>query len=223
MQIMRLLFLCTIVLVFTAIGCKEESKRTDASKVEHKSPLVETKPKNSAANNVSRSVNTKEQVVPFDPILPDMCAYITPEVLSSILGKPVEEIEIKDASNTKTGKSRTCFYKLLNQAPANAGIMINAEVNPLPEEVANYHTAYIAGKKTIGENSIEADKAFIYKDFPGFGDDGAYSYELSKYLWRIGEDIGFMIAFNTNYSPKEQKKIAEKIATEIMKNFNQNR
>lgn len=209
---MRIVAICAFSILISLVGCKQDSAKPQAN--------TETKKVNPKTEGVANNVNITKPEAVFDPSLPDMCTYITPEILANILGKPVGEITSKDGSNVKNPKSRNCFYKLLNQEPINAGVMVSAELNPLPDEISSYHSTSIKSKKTIGENSMQGSKPHVYKDFPGIGDDGAYSYELGRYVWRVGEEITFMVAFNTNYSEAKQKKIARQIAEKIMEAYN---
>ena len=155
----------------------------------------------------------------FDKDLPDACTLMSPEFLAGLLKMDTGAFTVKDGSSNINNKARSCFYKWQGNLP-NAGIMIQVMKNPVADEFPTYFVEYIKGKKKDGKQGLGGDgKVYIYSYLPGFGDDGAYSTEAGKYTWRVGNDLGFNIAFNSTLSPEEQKSVAESIANEMMKNY----
>ena len=94
--------------------------------------------------------------------------------------------------------------------------MVQLQRNPVQEDVPEYFTYLIASRKTQGEVDPATKQTFKYSDWPGFGDDGAYSTDAGKYIWRVGNDWSFMVAFNTVLPPKAQKVAAHAFAQEVM-------
>ncbi len=156
----------------------------------------------------------------YDERLPDACTLLSESKIASLLNLDKNSLEVKDGSNPQNLFSKSCFYKWEDEGVKNAGIMIQVMTNPVEDEAPEYLSIYISSKKTRGEQSMDSDKPFIYKDFVGIGDDGAYSYEMHKYMWRKGNDYSFLLAFNAVLTEKEELEIAKKLAVEVMKNFN---
>ena len=151
--------------------------------------------------------------------IPDACDLLSAETISRYVRQPVESIFLADGSSPKNPKARACFFKWDGSAIANAGVMVQLQRNPVQEDVPEYFTYLISSKKTDGEKDPAGGGTIKYKDWPGFGDDGAYSYVAGKYVWRVGNDWSFMIAFNTVLTEKAQKVAAETFANEVMSNM----
>lgn len=148
--------------------------------------------------------------------VPDACDLLTAETISKYVGQPADIIFLADGSSPQSPTARACFFKWDGSAIANAGVMVQVQKNPVEEEVPDYFTYLISSRKTGGETDPATGAVVKFKDWPGFGDDGAYSTEAGKYIWRIGNEWAFMVAFNTVLPPKSQKKAAEAFAKEVM-------
>jgi len=155
----------------------------------------------------------------FDDRLPNPCEVMATETIAGLVGTDAGALEVKDASNTQNLFSKACFFKWDDPNMTDAGVMVQIMTNPVEEEAPEYLQMFIASKKTAGESTIGSDKKILYRDFPGFGDDGAYSNELHKYLWRLGDDFSFLLAFNTTLNKDEELAAAKVLATEIMQKF----
>lgn len=151
--------------------------------------------------------------------IPDACSLMSTKTIGRYVNQPAENIFASDGSSLKSPKARACFFKWDGSAIANAGVMIQVQKNPVEEDVPEYFTYLIASRKTDGEKDPSSESVIKYKDWPGFGDDGAYSTEAGKYIWRIGNEWAFMIAFNTELPPNAQKVAAEAFAQEAMSNM----
>jgi len=163
-------------------------------------------------NSATRSAQTNYNVEG----VPDACDLLSKETIARYVGQPAESIFLADGSSAQNPKARACFFKWDGSALANAGVMVQLQKNPVEEEVPEYFTYLISSKKTEGEKNPASGEVMKYKDWPGFGDDAAYSTEAGKYVWRIGNDWAFMVAFNTVLPPKKQKAAAEVFAREVI-------
>ena len=149
--------------------------------------------------------------------IPDACDFMTVKTIGKYLDLDPESINISDGSSKNNLRARACFFKWDGAELPNAGVMLQIQKNPLPDDAPEYFTYFISNKKTEGEKDFTNNsKVFKYDDWDGYGDDGAYSTEAGKYLWRIGNEWAFMIAFNTTHPKKVQKRAAEALAKEIM-------
>ena len=222
-----------LIIVMIVISCKPDT----ASKSNE--GVVNAKQENqTVANNNSKSVPTTggqsatlrtkdsksgsvtESGTNFNSEgIPDACDLMTPETIARYVNQPVESIFPADGSSPQNPKARACFFKWDGSALPNAGVMVQLQRNPVQEDVPEYFTYLIASRKTDGEKDPGSDVVIKYKDWPGFGDDGAYSTEAGKYVWRVGNDWAFMIAFNTVLPPKAQKVAAHALAQEVMSNM----
>lgn len=151
--------------------------------------------------------------------IPDACDLLSTKTISRYVRQPAESIFMADGSSPQNQKARACFFKWDGSALANAGVMVQLQRNPVEEDVPEYFTYLISSKKTDGEKDPASDTVIKYKDWPGFGDDGAYSTVAGKYVWRVNNDWAFMIAFNTVLEAKAQKAAAEAFAKEVMSNM----
>ena len=174
--------------------------------------------KNASADGTTPAANAAPVVEKpkFDERLPDACSLLSEDLVVDIIGGQKGAVEIKDGSHSQNLFSRACFFKWEDPGVKNAGIMVQVMLNPVEHDEPEYLSIYIASKKTSGETSMGGEKV-LYKDFPGFGDDGAYSYTFHKYMWRQGNDFSYMIAFNTVMTEAEELAAAKRIATAIMK------
>ena len=154
----------------------------------------------------------------FDKSIPDACTLIKPKFIAKVMGIDEEAINIKDGSSTKNKKARSCFFKWDSDVP-NGGILVQLLKNPVEEEFADWVTSFVANKKKNGEQSFTQEGVkYTYEDWNVVGDEGAYSTESGKYIWRVGNEMVFMLAFNLSLDDNAQKAAASKLAKEIMRN-----
>ncbi len=155
-----------------------------------------------------------------NPIPPNACALVTPEFLGKVLGVNAGTISVKDGSSATSPHARSCFFRWEHEGAPNSGVLVQVQVNPVPHEFPDWAIAFVDAKKTAGEQSIDGSAGYRYKDFSGMGDDGAYNFELSRYIWRISNEYVFLIAFNLPSTEGQEVKWAQSIGKEVMKNFN---
>lgn len=172
-----------------------------------------------AAKQNAQQKNKQMAAQGFDARVPDACTLVSTSTIAALVGTDAGAIEIKDGSNANSKHSRSCFFKWDDPGMANAGVMVQVMTNPVVDDVPNYLTLFIDSKKTQGEQAFNSKDTYLYKDFKGFGDDGAASFDMHKYLWRTGDDFAYMVAFNTTLNERQELAAAKKIATEVMQNF----
>ena len=184
-----------------ATGKMPSEDQANPSKREEKKP----------ASNSKSNVN-KEGI-------PDACDLLSTKTIARYVKQPAGQITLNDGSSPLNPKARACFFKWDTSDLPNAGVMVQLQRNPVEEDVPEYFTYLISSKKTEGEKNPSSAEVFMYKDWPGIGDDGAYSTEAGKYVWRVGNEWAFMVAFNTLMDDKSQKRAAEAFAREVMSNI----
>lgn len=147
--------------------------------------------------------------------IPDACDLLTQETIAKYAGIPAASIMLADGSSPKNKLQRACFFKWDGSEIKNAGIMVQVQQNPVADDVPEYLTYMVQSLKTDGENNMTGE-VIKFSDWPEFGDDGAYSTEAGKYVWRVGNDWAFMVAFNTTMKARDQKRAAKAFAKEVM-------
>jgi hypothetical protein len=151
--------------------------------------------------------------------IPDPCNLISSALLKSQFnfeGNP----EIKSGSRSGANKAeKSCFFKYKDDNKPNAGILLQIMTNPYPSEIPNYPELVISGKLKDGEQTPYSSDVKKFKVWNEVGDGGCYSYSAGKYHWKIKDQYVFMLAFNTNHSESDQKRIALTIAKEVMNQF----
>lgn len=224
---MRLYYV--LIVVLTLFACKadkpEEGTITEEGTIMEEGTITEERAitDENTVINVNKTENPEEvvvrrvQTISYDPALPEACDLISKEFLAAQLGTGAEQISLKKASNSSTGNVKSCFYRWPDDFP-NTGMFIQVQTNPFPEEAPEFHKLFIEARKNQGEQMIDADRPVLYDDWEGIGDDAAYSYELQKYVWRVGNDFSYLLAFNTDIAEARQKQIAKNVALEILKN-----
>ncbi len=155
--------------------------------------------------------------------LPSACDLVTEEYVSEVLGiVAARDIYVKDGSgpNPYKSDSRSCFFKWPYQGEPNAGILIQVQRNSYPDEFPDWAKYHITSKKQQGDKLPDESVTYRYKDFPDMGEDGAYNYQLARYLWRLKSGHIIMVAFNLPTSSEpEQLLWATKIGKVVEKNF----
>ena len=227
---MRYLIVCLMFAV--VVSCKTDS----ASKTDDNSNVVNTT--NSNQNNANNAQPTAPKVTQGnlrregDPEpkqsatssktnynsagIPDACDLLSKETIAKYVNQPAESIFLNDGSSPQNPMARACFFKWDGSAIPNAGVMVQLQKNQVADEVPEYLTLLVQSKKNQGEIDPATGSKVLYKDWPGHGEDGAYSTDVGKYMWRVGDDWVFMVAFNTVLPPKSQKVAADAFAKEVM-------
>jgi len=187
-------FLLFLFLSIISCDCSSSGKNEEPEKVGYSSSDVTVKSK---AYDIVYTYDSATKRYPFP--LPEACQLIEPSLVSQLFNVDVEAINIKDA-NPEAEHFRSCFFKWDDIYYPNTGILIQLLRNPVPDEYPEYLTYTVANKRSLGENMVGASAPIISKLFPGFGDDGSYSFEIGKYYWRVKDDVAFMLAFNMDIS-----------------------
>lgn len=150
------------------------------------------------------------------------CELMPAATVAAALGKTSDQISV--VNSTKPGddpETTSCFYKWEDPEDLfNAGIFVQLMKNPFAdqEEYASYIEQMISSKRERGEQGQDGEVT-LFKRFEGFGDDGSYSTEGGKYFWRLGDQVAFQIAFNTNKAPDVQYQMARSLAKELTLNY----
>ncbi len=193
------------------ISTKEASEKTKQNPVVQEflnsKPTVTSAKAGATAGGIDTNYNKSG--------IPDACDLLTQETIGKYVGIPSASIMLSDGSSSKNNLQRACFFKWDGSEIKNAGVMVQVQQNPVADEVPEYLTYMVQSLKTDGENDMSG-KTVKFQNWPGFGDDGAYSTEVGKYVWRVGNDWAFMIAFNTTMSDRDQQKAAKAFAKEVM-------
>lgn len=207
------------------IGCKGKKTVTEGKvPVEKKTEVVDEHAGHNHAPGEGHEDESIEAIYKrnkrgngiFDERLKDPCEMVGIDEVAKIFGASASDIELKDVSNRKTGMTRTCFYRLNFHNKLNAGMMISMEANAVASELPDWYAKLIHDRKTQGENTMEDDKPIRYKDFPGFGDAGAYSFKTGKYYFHLNNEILFTIAFNTDFKEQTQVGYAKDVARRLL-------
>lgn len=203
----------------------------DFSKVGGKKPAKSNN--NAAGNNVVKTNNNPvNQVIkrterpavknPANKAImdqvPNACDLVSAEFVANVVSANVKEMSHINATTEQSPYTNSCFYRWPNKG-VNDGILIQVQANPVAAEYAEWVTLFVDSKKTEGERAMQGGGATIYKDLDGVGDDGAYSHELGKYIWRSGNDYAFTLTFRSNSAPAKQLSMAKKIGQEVMRNY----
>ncbi len=174
------------------------------------------------ANNVKSPQKPKAAVVVanYDKDIPDACSLITEDQVETIFGLPKGSVALKDGSSPQATKSRACFFRWETDANPNAGILIQVQKNPVPEEYAEWPTLFIESKIEGGEQTFDGSGiSYKFEKWDEAGDAGCFSYEAGKYHWRIADDYLILLAFNTNNNKKSQMAAAKSISGIVMSNM----
>jgi len=152
--------------------------------------------------------------------LPNSCDLVSAEFVSQTLGSvAARDIYVKDGSGKNPKNARSCFFKWEEASNVNAGVLLQIQRNPLPDEFPDWASYFIRAKRDQGDKMPDGSGTYRYKDFPGMGIAGAYNYDLARYTWRVKSGHVFMVAFNLQSSEAEQLIWAEKIGKEAMRSF----
>lgn len=153
-----------------------------------------------------------------DRDLPSACSLIGKKYLGSLFQVDPNDISVKDG-NPYGKESRSCFFRWDTKDLPNAGVLLMVSKNPQPDKVDNWASLTISSKISNGDAGMEGESAVRYKPFTELGNTGAYSHEMAKYYWQVNDELLYMIAFNMNSHPDQQKAVAIMIGERIMQNF----
>lgn len=229
-----IIFVCIVTF---AISCSTDTKsggnntesRNANSEVE--TPVTSSSVTTPAAktNTASTSINntpekptrrTAQEAGVFDSDVPDACTLITEAEVAAIIGLAEADVNLKDGSNKLTATTRSCFFRWADSSSPSAGILIQVQKNPIPEEYADWPILFIDSKIKNGEQTFDGtDVSYKFKKWDVVGDAGCYSYDAGKYHWRLGNQYVFMVAFNTSVNEKTQMKQATALAKKVMSSF----
>ena len=152
--------------------------------------------------------------------LPSACSLIDEKTIGRTIGVSPEKITLKDGSSRKAEHSQSCFFRWEHKGIPNSGVLIQIQDNPIPDEFPDWASAYVAAKINQGEQMPDGSGSYRYKRMDGLGDSGGYSAELDRYVWRVGKDYVFMVAFNLSGESETQKlNWVKSIGTEMMNNL----
>lgn len=199
---MRIILLSVLLLSFLA--CKPPKEEPMAPAVD------KTKP---------QRLSQTSDYSTFDKSVPDACTLLDVDFIAKTFNIDASTITVKDGSSDKNRKARSCFFKWKTDFP-NSGILIQALKNPVEEEFPEWVTYFVKTKKTDGEKSFSSPgEVYKYTDWDIVGDEGAASPEIGKYIWRVGNEMAFMLAFNLDIDEAAQRAAADLLAVEVMKNL----
>lgn len=152
------------------------------------------------------------------PALPNACSLLSEAFIAKVVNVDAAYISVKDGSG-KSPTQRSCFFRWEHEGTPNSGVLVQVQTNPVPEDFPEWAKYYVAAKKTDGDKAPDGSATFVYKDFPGVGEDGAYSFGLGRYYWRTADDYLCMVAFNLQANEQQQLTWAKQLAQEVMRNF----
>lgn len=190
-------------------------------KIKKQSPPVYNEPANNKAKTKAQMQNEFQQGMQSAVLnLPEPCGLLSDAFIANVIGVEKDAVTLKDGSNPATPYARSCFFRWDHNGIPNSGVLIQVQSNPVPNEFPEWAPYYLQAKRNSGEKSPDGSTTFKYKDFEGMGVDGAYSFELHRYLWRDAKDYVYMVAFNLPSTESEEIEWAKKLGAELMKNAN---
>lgn len=149
--------------------------------------------------------------------VPDACSLLSDKFIAKTIGVNVEGITLKDGSSQASPYARSCFFRWDHRGVPNSGVLLQVQDNPVPDEFPEWAAYYIQAKRNQGEKSPDGSMDFKYKMFEGLGEDGAYCYDLHRYMWRDKEDFVYLIAFNLPATEAEELEWARQLGAEVMR------
>ena len=152
--------------------------------------------------------------------VPHACDVLNPKIVAKTIGVDQAGISVKDGSSKASPYAKSCFFRWEHRGIPNSGVLLQIQDNPVPDEFPEWPAYYIQAKKTEGEKAPDGSLEYKYNDFSGVGVDGAYNFELHRYMWRDAKGFVYLIAFNLPASESEELEWARKIGTEVMKKLN---
>lgn len=174
----------------------------------------------STSSEVSQDLSELNTAIinPKDLVIPNACEMLSQEWIKETLGLALTDVTLTEA-DAGNNNSRSCFFKWEDPATPNAGIFIQIMTNPVYEEFDKWIGQFVNAKLTEGESVLGNDEPYKYKKFESDNMKGAYSYDLKRFYWNLGNNYLFMLAFNMDITESKMVDHAKKMATEINNNF----
>lgn len=148
--------------------------------------------------------------------LPESCSLMDGDFVSEVVGIPAENISVKPGGTSQTVPSKSCFYKWTGGELSNAGLMVQALGNPVPDEFPDWPFFFIDNKKSLGERSMsDPDKPSKFTTMQNMGDQACYNIELGKCYFRKDETV-YMIALNGLSDPDKRMEVFTKVGNKII-------
>lgn len=189
-----------ILLTFTLLfACKNDTNKSTTESEDPKTNVIEGSSQN----------------LP----IPNACEMLSEEWLKSNLKLNVSDLTIKDGSGDDAKDNKSCFFRWEESSEPNAGILVQIMTNPVYDEFPEWVSSFIAAKISDGEMQLGSAEPTRFKKF-NVGAEGAYSYDLKRFYWRMDNNYLFMLAFNITSTESDMVDKANKIAKEVNKNFN---
>lgn len=176
---------------------KKLQARGGEVKPEEVTKILDSKP-------VKKTVRSKVEGIP------NACDFLQEEDVAEIFKMDVSLIDKIDGTRRKTTNtySRSCFWKW-----EDGGILIEVKVNPIPEDINDWCSRYVASKRQNGEMSPNG--VFKYKEFDGPGTESVYNHDLGRYVVRKGEEYVVCLYFNGNMKEQKQLEFANAILNRV--------
>jgi len=148
--------------------------------------------------------------------LPDACTLMDEAFISQLIAVPAENVSIQAGGTSSTVPSRSCFFKWTGGEVTNAGLMVQALGNPVPDEFEDWPFFFIDNKKSLGERTVsEPDKPIKFVTMKDLGDQACYSLELGKCYFRKDKTV-FMIALNGIADHDKRMEIFTTVGNHVM-------
>ena len=167
----------------------------------------------------------KETVKEVDPIaeitrnLPDPCSFLNEELVSSTVDIPAENVTIKRGGDSPAVPAKSCFFKWSGGEVGNAGLMIQALGNPIPDEFPQWAFFFIDNKKSQGEISMQEPDVPNKFTTIDIGDQGCYNHKLAKCYFRKGDTV-FLIALNGVSDDEKKIEIYKTVSDRMLSMLN---
>ena len=171
--------------------------RVPVEKIRKQSPPVFKNPSSKSTKSKGQmQAEFKENMQSARIKLPEPCGLLSDSFIANVIGVSKDAISLKDGSNDATPYARSCFFRWEHNGVPNSGILIQVQSNPVPNEFPDWAPYYLQSKRNQGEKSPDGSLVFKYKNFDNMGVDGAYNYDLHRYLWRDAKNYVYLVAFN---------------------------
>jgi hypothetical protein len=154
----------------------------------------------------------QENPYPVNPIkLPNPCALIDLEELTSIFDVEVEEIVLTPGNvNNNPGQDNnlSCFY-MWDKDAMRGGFLLQIMKNPLYGEFTDWASSYMRVLKENGETSYPDNIQYKYAAVEGLGDEAVYNKDLGKVFWRIGEELVVGLIYRDTQSIGDMPRVSK--------------